>query len=364
MRFLAALIGLLVIGLLLPVSAQAAWTWPLRGELISTYRNGDDPYAGGQHRGIDIAGAVGAPVVAAAGGEVRFAGTAGSSGLTVAVRTADGFDTSYLHLSSLAVREGHRVAAGETLGAVGTSGRRSAVRPHLHFGVRTAGSRHEYRNPLDFLPSPPAPPPVRAPDPHPAPMPAPVPQGPAPAPVGSRVPGPEPVPAGEPRRIPVAGRIPRRVPSGSRRPRVRPLPGHAAEPAPATAPGPVGAPAPHPVLDPGERPVQPEPGRLAHSPAAGARPEPRGLRQALGPEAGPAGGPEPAGRARPQPGAVDRGPAGRSDAGGGPDVGWILACAGLILAAALLGSTDDGRRATRSGRRRAARLLQPLTGRS
>ena len=92
--------------LLLSAPAEASWSWPVRGDVITQYRNGDDPYAGGQHRGIDIAAAVGTPVVAAAGGEVRFAGTAGSSGLTVSVRTADGFDTSYLHLSALAVRAG------------------------------------------------------------------------------------------------------------------------------------------------------------------------------------------------------------------------------------------------------------------
>ena len=63
--------------------AWAAWVWPLPGEVITPYRNGDDPYAGGQHRGIDIAGRVGEQVVAAAGGEVGFAGVAGSSGLTV-----------------------------------------------------------------------------------------------------------------------------------------------------------------------------------------------------------------------------------------------------------------------------------------
>ena len=70
------------LALLVPTTpARADWAWPLRGQVITTYRNGDDPYAGGQHRGIDIAGPVGAEVVAAAGGEVRFAGTAGSSGL-------------------------------------------------------------------------------------------------------------------------------------------------------------------------------------------------------------------------------------------------------------------------------------------
>src|SRR5688500_8951139 len=92
--------------LLLSTPAHASWSWPVRGDVVTTYRNDDNPYAAGQHRGIDIAAAVGTSVVAAAGGEVRFAGTAGSSGLTVSVRTADGFDASYLHLSALAVRAG------------------------------------------------------------------------------------------------------------------------------------------------------------------------------------------------------------------------------------------------------------------
>ena len=92
--------------------------------MITPYRNGDDPYAAGQHRGIDIAGRVGSPVVAAAGGVVRFAGNAGYSGLTVDVRTADGrYDASYLHLSSISVRNRQGVAAGDRLGAVGTTGR-------------------------------------------------------------------------------------------------------------------------------------------------------------------------------------------------------------------------------------------------
>src|SRR5215210_8463811 len=125
-------------------SAYAAWVWPVAGKVITPYRNGTDPYATGQHRGIDIAAPVGAPVVAAAGGEVRFAATAGSSGLTISVRTGDGFDTSYLHLSSLAVRGGAHVSAGQRLGAVGTTGTRSATAAHLHFGVRDAGTRHAY----------------------------------------------------------------------------------------------------------------------------------------------------------------------------------------------------------------------------
>ncbi|HEX6653928.1 MAG TPA: M23 family metallopeptidase, partial [Thermoleophilaceae bacterium] len=108
--------------LVAPEPASAAWVWPVSGEVITPYRNGTDPYATGQHRGIDIAAPVGTPVVAAAGGDVRFAGTAGSSGLTISIRTGDGYDTSYLHLSALAVRAGTHVSTGERLGAVGTTG--------------------------------------------------------------------------------------------------------------------------------------------------------------------------------------------------------------------------------------------------
>src|SRR5215210_3062030 len=183
-------------------AAQASWVWPVRGEVITNYRTGADPYAGGQHRGIDIAAPVGAAVVAAVGGEVRFAGTAGSSGLTVSIRTADGFDSSYLHLSALGVRAGAHVSAGERVGSVGTTGVRSASRPHLHFGVREAGTRHGYVDPLSLLPPLTAPPPERPP-PVPAPAPAPVAPRPAPAPA------PAPIPMGAPRPAPAPGRLPR-----------------------------------------------------------------------------------------------------------------------------------------------------------
>src|SRR5919201_3244107 len=174
-RLFTALVAALVLFLAGAPPAAAAWLWPLRGEVITPYRNGDDPYARGQHRGIDIAGPVGAPVVTATPGVVRFAGAAGHSGLTVGVRTADGrYETSYLHLSSIVVHRGERVTGGQRLGAVGATGRRSAAQPHLHFGVRDAGSRHGYHDPLDFLP-PAGPPASRAPHGAPAPVAAPSP---------------------------------------------------------------------------------------------------------------------------------------------------------------------------------------------
>src|SRR3954469_232770 len=139
--------------LLSGAALAGGWTWPIRGPVITAYRNGDDPYAAGQHRGVDIAAPVGARVVAATSGTVTFSGVVGSAGLVVSERSADGrFDLSYLHLSSTSVRRGDAVTAGGPVGSVGTSGRRSAEEPHLHFGVREAGQRSAYRNPLDLLP--------------------------------------------------------------------------------------------------------------------------------------------------------------------------------------------------------------------
>src|SRR4051812_12215672 len=97
----AVLLGLLAAP---PAAASPEWVWPVEGRVITPFRNGADPYAGGQHRGIDIAAPVGTTVVAAAAGSVTFAGVAGSSGLTVGIRTADGrLDTAYLHLAAIRV---------------------------------------------------------------------------------------------------------------------------------------------------------------------------------------------------------------------------------------------------------------------
>jgi hypothetical protein len=337
----AALLAFLV----LAPPAWAAWVWPLRGEVITPYSNGNDPYAGGQHRGIDIAGETGQPVVAAASGTVRFAGTAGSSGVTVSIRTLDGFDTSYLHLSSASAREGQSIRAGERIGDVGTSGTRSAERPHLHFGVREAGSRHAYRDPLAFLPAgPPAPEnPLEAPAPEPAPAPL------APAPVA----------------VTEGGRAPARRHATIRRPQLatraapaaeRVTAGHRAGQAAAPASRSIPHSPPERSAQPGRQPDRaPEPG---HRPDA----RPRSLER-TGPSPEPRSSPTAPAPARDgvAAGGVERAPAGGRR--NGPDFGLVLACLGLLGAAALLGLSEDGRAATRRTRQRAAGLLRPLLSR-
>jgi murein DD-endopeptidase MepM/ murein hydrolase activator NlpD len=184
-----------VLGALVPAPAAAeTWTWPVRGQVLTAYVNAGGPYSPGQHRGVDIAGPPGTPVVSATGGHVRFAGTVGSSGLTVSVRTPDGrFDTSYLHLATAAVRAGDSLTTGARIGTLGATGRPSTTTPHLHFGVRDAGTRH-YRDPLDFLPPPP--------DIH---------EAPRAIPIAVRV-GPAPQPV-QPHRFPVAERRPVAAPA-------------------------------------------------------------------------------------------------------------------------------------------------------
>src|SRR3954469_16159855 len=160
-------------------AAAGGWTWPVRGQVVSQFRNGDDPYAAGQHRGVDLAAPVGTPVVAATAGTIVYAGVVGSSGLTVAERTADGrYELSYLHLSAASVRRGQAVGAGTPIGAVGVTGRRSTAQPHLHFGVREAADRHAYVDPLRFL----GPPPGESPSPRRVPAPVSLPVGAAPLP--------------------------------------------------------------------------------------------------------------------------------------------------------------------------------------
>ena len=55
-----------------------AWTWPASGEVLEPFVYGGNPYAGGQHRGIDVTGDREEAVLAPASGVVSFAGTVGA----------------------------------------------------------------------------------------------------------------------------------------------------------------------------------------------------------------------------------------------------------------------------------------------
>ena len=89
------------------------------------------------HLGVDYRAPEGAPVVAVADGVVVAAGPAGDAGRRVHLHHANGFETEYLHLSSISVRPGERVRQGELIGRVGSSG--LATGPHLDYRLAKNG---------------------------------------------------------------------------------------------------------------------------------------------------------------------------------------------------------------------------------
>lgn len=98
------------------------------------------------HLGVDYAAPAGSPVVAVAAGSVVSAGWNGQAGRLVHLRHASGYDTLYMHLSSITVRTGQRVGQGELIGRVGSTGMSTGA--HLDYRVRKDGRP---MNPLSLL---------------------------------------------------------------------------------------------------------------------------------------------------------------------------------------------------------------------
>jgi murein DD-endopeptidase MepM/ murein hydrolase activator NlpD len=119
--------------------------WPLTsGTVASSF----GPRHGGFHDGIDISAKVGAPVRAAADGEVVFSSGLAGYGNVVIVRHTGGYATVYAHNDQNHVKEGDRVRRGQLIASVGRTGRTTG--PNLHFEVR---KDNVAKNPIYFLPS-------------------------------------------------------------------------------------------------------------------------------------------------------------------------------------------------------------------
>lgn len=90
-----------------------------------------------EHQGVDYAAPMGTPVSAIAAGTITFVGQKGANGNLVAVQHANGMTSYYAHLSKFAeiAKRGQKVAQGDVIGFVGSTGRSTG--PHLHLGVRT-----------------------------------------------------------------------------------------------------------------------------------------------------------------------------------------------------------------------------------
>lgn len=113
---------------------------PVRGARLSSrygYRIHPITGRGSSHRGVDLAVAQGTAVSATLDGVVGRASWAGGYGLLVTVNHGGGLETRYAHLSSIAVRPGQAVQAGQMLGRSGASG--NTTGPHVHYEVRRSG---------------------------------------------------------------------------------------------------------------------------------------------------------------------------------------------------------------------------------
>ena len=119
-------------------SPASAWSWPVEGPVVRPFVLGNDPYAGGQHRGIDIGAAVGSRVVAPVRGVVSFVGSVPNGSRAVTIRTDDGYAVTLLQLGDTAVARGVSVSEGEAVGVVGESADAVTRSPHVHLGVRVA----------------------------------------------------------------------------------------------------------------------------------------------------------------------------------------------------------------------------------
>jgi murein DD-endopeptidase MepM/ murein hydrolase activator NlpD len=124
------------------VSGGSGWVWPASGPVTSEfgYRWGR------QHAGIDIGAPTGAPIYAVTDGVVSYAGSMGGYGSMVMIDHGGGIVTAYAHQSAILVSVGTRVARGQQIGRVGSTG--NSTGPHLHFEVRVGG---QARNPRGYL---------------------------------------------------------------------------------------------------------------------------------------------------------------------------------------------------------------------
>ncbi len=133
-----------------PMTRLIAFVAPLKGYAINSAfglrRLAGEP-AARQHKGVDMAAPQGTSVFVACEGEVLRTGyDAGGYGRFIEVRHPNGMSTLYAHLSRVDVSRGDRIASGERIGLVGSTGRSTG--PHLHFEVRRD---HAQVNPTSVL---------------------------------------------------------------------------------------------------------------------------------------------------------------------------------------------------------------------
>jgi lipoprotein NlpD len=112
------------------LAEDIAFAWPANGQVVQGFDEA-------KNKGIDIAGKAGDPVLAAADGQVVYAG-AGLRGYgnLVILKHNNTYLTAYAHNQKLLVKEDQKVRRGDKIAEMGNS---DADRVKLHFEVRRQG---------------------------------------------------------------------------------------------------------------------------------------------------------------------------------------------------------------------------------
>jgi murein DD-endopeptidase MepM/ murein hydrolase activator NlpD len=122
---------------------REGFVWPVIGNITSRFGPRGETF----HDGIDISAAEGSPIWAVEKGEVMYSDQLRGYGNLIIIRHPGGFISVYAHNQRNRVQEGEKVAQGEVIGEVGSTGRVSS--PHLHFEIR---KDNVAQDPLYYLP--------------------------------------------------------------------------------------------------------------------------------------------------------------------------------------------------------------------
>ncbi|HEY3911704.1 MAG TPA: peptidoglycan DD-metalloendopeptidase family protein [Stellaceae bacterium] len=121
-----------------------SFLWPVRGHVLENYGTGPD---GTHNDGINIAAPRGAPVQATDAGVVAYAGNElRGYGNLVLIKHPNGWISAYAHCDLILVRTGQKVARGQVIARVGSTG--NVSEPQLHFELRRG---KQPVNPRDYL---------------------------------------------------------------------------------------------------------------------------------------------------------------------------------------------------------------------
>ena len=124
--------------------------WPtVGGRVTSRFGRRPDPFTGQTafHRGVDLGARKGTPVLATADGRVvKVRHSSSGFGNQVTLEHGNEYRTSYAHCDRILVSKGQKVARGDVIATVGSSGHSTA--PHLHYEVHRDG---RFVNPLDYV---------------------------------------------------------------------------------------------------------------------------------------------------------------------------------------------------------------------